>query len=226
MSGDNFDKVKLDWQSKATTGTPTSGCPTVTANIFSPAASWSCGYGVMRIDIVPTAGNSLTTDTLQKTTMTIFAVPFATGGSTSVTYPTTIPVSTTNTQNRVGVQCTNSGCSLEIQGLNTNNYHMRVSSIYKDAALQVTATSASGAQLKIAGSQAVIDSTGKAQDVLRRIQVNMPYRTSTQNQLSDYAIEMQGSLCKRYAIMDGFLSVDGSGISSSNQLCATSTTTP
>lgn len=218
-SGTNFSTIKLEWQSKAASATPSVGCPTGVVNIFSPAASWSCGYGVLRFDLVPTPGASLTLGNLQSSTMTTFAVPFSSGGTTSI--PFSAPA--TNTKNRVGIQCTNTSCSLTISGLSTNNYHLRVSSIYKDAALQITAADATGNQLKISGSQAAIDVTGKAQDVLRRIQVNLPYRTSSENQNSDYAIELQGSLCKRYAIMNGFLSIDGSGVSSSNPLCQTGT---
>jgi hypothetical protein len=219
-NGVALNKLKLDWQSKASSGSPTTGCPTGVVNIFTPAASWSCGYGVLRFDLVPTAGGSLTSNTLLDNTMTTFAVPFSSGGTASIPFS----ASGANTNNRVGVSCSSSGCSLTITGLTQNNYHLRVSSIYKDAAMQVSATDATNNQLKIAGSQAVIDVTGKAQDVLRRIQVNVPYRTTTKNELSDYAIEMQGSLCKRYSIMSGFLSVDGTGITSSNPLCQTSTT--
>jgi hypothetical protein len=219
FDGTAISSLKLDWQSKSTSGNPTVGCPTATANIFSPAASWSCGYGVLRFDLVPTAG-ALNIDSLDNSTMTTFAVPFSTGGTGSILYA--VPAS--NTNNRVGVSCTNTSCSLTITGLSQNNYHLRVSSIYKDVALQITASSPSGGQIRIAGSQAVIDSTGKAQDVLRRIQVNLPYRETSENQNSDYAIEMQGSLCKRYAVSQGFLSIDGSGVTSSNPLCQTGTT--
>jgi len=220
-TGDAINTIKLDWQSKATSGTPTTGCPTTTVNIFSPVGAWACGYGVLRFDLVPTAGNALTTDSLVDSTMTTFAVPFpSSAGVNFVPYV----AGTANTNNRVGIKCSDSGCSLEIRGLTQNNYHLRVSSIYKDVAMQLSATGATGSQLKIAGSQAVIDSTGKAQDVLRRIQVNVPLRTSSQNELSDYAIEMNGSLCKRYSVSSGFLSIDGTGITSANPLCQTGTT--
>lgn len=219
FDGTAISNLKLDWQSKATSGNPTTGCPTTVVNIFTPAASWSCGYGVLRFDLVPTAG-ALNIDTLNANTMTTFAVPFSSGGTNTIGYA----AAPGNTNNRVGVSCTSSGCSVTVTGLTQNSYHLRVSSVYKDAALQITATSATGNQLRIAGSQAVIDSTGKAEDVLRRIQVNLPYRETSENQLSDYAIEMQGSLCKRYTVMNGFLSIDGSGISSSNPLCQTGTT--
>jgi hypothetical protein len=217
QSGENFSTIKLDWQSKITAGSPTTGCPITTTNIFTPVAGWGCGYGVLRFDLVPTNGNSLTIDSLQASTMTVFAVPLRTGGVASVAF-----AAGTNASNRTGVACTNTECSLTITGLSTNSYHMRVSSLYKGAALQVSGATATGGQIRISGSQAVIDATGKAQDVLRRIQVNVPYRNTSENQLSDYAIESQGAFCKRYSIMNGFISIDGTDVVSTNPLCQTS----
>jgi hypothetical protein len=219
-----FASVDLEWNSKTGSTNPTSGCPTSTVNIFKPAAgssnNWNCGYGVFRIDLVPTEGSNLSVQSLQDSTMTIFAVPFSSGGTNSVAY--SLPQN--NTNNRVGVRCTDTSCKLSITGLSANSYHMRLSSVYKDSSLTITPRGADGSSKEVAGAQAVIDSTGKAEDVLRRIQVRVPYETSKENQLSDYAIEMQGSLCKRYSIMQGYLSIDGTGVSSSNPLCQTSTT--
>jgi Tfp pilus assembly protein PilX len=213
-SGANFSTIKFDWQSKLTGGTPISGCPTTTNNVFSPTASWTCGYGVFRFDLVPVNGTFNSTD-LRNRAMTTFAVPFSSGGVTSIPYA----ANTANTNNRVGVRCTNSGCSLTITGLNQNSYYMRISSIYQDAALQVSGTNAGGANMEISGAQAVIDATGKAQDVLRRIQVNVPLRASSQNQLSDYAIQSTDSICKRFSVMDGYFDTDVSGVTSTNRLC-------
>lgn len=220
--GSPISRIKLDWQSKQATGNPAAGCPTTAVNVFAPATNWNCGYGVLRFDLVPTAGTA-NMDGLQSNTMTTFAVPLSSGGVTQVPYPATVPANTTNTNNRIGVRCTNAGCSLEITNLSQNNYHLRITSLYKDVALQVSALGATGSQLEITGSQATIDSTGKAQDVLRRIQVHVPLRSSSTNELSDYAIEMNGSLCKRYAIMSGFISNQTPGVASTNQLCQTFT---
>lgn len=213
-----LSKVDLKWQSKSGSATPLSGCPGGTSNVFSPAASWSCGYGILRIDFVPTSGG-LTSDSLTLNTMTIFAVPVSSGSTVNnVSYPANI--NTANSNVRIGASCTNAGCELQISGLSQNSYHMRVSSIYKDASLQVSAGGASGSQ-RLTGAQAVIDSTGRAQDVLRRIQVNIPLRASSKNELSDYAIEMNGSMCKRYSVASGYISnsVPGAPIAGGGRLC-------
>jgi hypothetical protein len=212
-SGGNFSTINLDWQSKVTGSNPTSGCPTTTNNVFVPTADWNCGYGVLRFDLVPTSGTFNAAD-LRTRTMTTFAVPFSSGGASSVPY-----AADTANDNRRGVRCTTSGCSLSITGLNQNNYYLRISSIYRSVALQVSATNDGGSPMEISGAQAVIDATGRAQDVLRRIQVHVPLRASSQNQLSDYAIQTTDSICKRFAVMDGYFDTDVSSVTSTNRLC-------
>jgi len=222
-SGTPFSAIGLNWQTKQGTSTPTSGCPTAPNNVFTPNASWSCGYGVLRFDLVPTAGNGLTADSLRNATMTVFAVPLSSGGATTIAYPAASPASTSNSNTLVGVKCTNSNCSLQVTGLSQTSYSMRISSVYQDAALQITPTDASGNPLKVSGAQVVIDSTGKAQDVLRRIQVNVPVRNNSNNQLSDFALQTTDSICKRFSVMGGgYFAVNPSPvgpITSTNPLC-------
>ncbi len=52
-------------------GLPSADCPTSTNNSFSPQTDWSCGYGVLRVDIVPTVG-SLTRASLASGQLTAF----------------------------------------------------------------------------------------------------------------------------------------------------------
>jgi hypothetical protein len=69
------------------------------------------------------------------------------------------------------------------------------------------------------GAQAVIDSTGKAQDVLRRIQVHVPLTPSSENSLSDYALQSSEALCKRFIVMDSYFDNQVTGVTSTNPLC-------
>lgn len=214
--GTNFRSITINLQSKVTTGNPLIGCPASTLNQFSPTASWNCGYGVLRFDLVPTPGGGLTADGLRNATMTTFAVPLSAGGISTIPY---VP-GTANANNLVGMSCTASNCSLTINGLSQNSYYMRISSVYRNMAMQVTGQDNTGA-VHIAGAQVVIDATGKAQDVLRRIQVNVPVLSTSQNQLSDYALQSTTAICKRYAVMNGYFAKDSavSGVVGSSRLC-------
>lgn len=197
--------LKLQIVTKDTTTTPATGCPTSVNNTFSSATAWStsgCGFGVLRFDLVPTTG-SLNAGILQDKTMTSFLVPMRTGGATSIGYPAGT-ASTNNANNRVGVRCSGTTCTMSITGLNASQYYMRVNSIYKDIKLIVTATDSSNTVVGLNGTQAVIDATGKAQDVLRRIQVRMPLIPVNNSLISDYALESSDSVCKRFVTMDGY----------------------
>lgn len=211
-SSGNISRATLTWQTKDDTTTPTNNCPTTTNSVFVPTGNWLCGYGVLRIDLVPTSG-TFNYATLQNNTMTTFLVPQRTGGVTSAGY------AAGGGNNRIGVACTNANCTFSINGLSTDQYYMRVSSIYKNVSLQVNAFDASGAPISLQGAQAVIDATGKAQDVLRRIQVHVPLRPSSQNLLSDYALESTDSICKRFVVMQNYFDSQVSGVTSTNPLC-------
>lgn len=219
-SGATFSSIRLVWQAK-TGGTPTSGCPNTLPvgagnGRFSPTSNWTCGYGVLRFDLVPTSGATHTVDSLQNGTMTTFAVPFSSGGVASIPYMG----GAANVNNVRGVTCNNTQCSLTItMAVPQNSYHLRISSLYRNVSLQISGANAAGTQLEVEGAQAVIDSTGRAQDVLRRIQVNVPLTNSSENQMSDYAIQTTDSICKRFAALDGYYDSFVVGVTSANRMC-------
>jgi type II secretory pathway pseudopilin PulG len=219
-SSGTISSVRFTWQSKDTGTTPADSCPTSPSGVFTRASSWNCGYGVLRLDLVPTAG-PLSMDGLRTSTMTTFAVPLRPGssGTSSVSY------TTGGGNNRLGVTCSNSNCSLTVNFPSpSSQYYMRVSSIYKDVSLQVAASDG-GDPVGLQGAQAVVDATGKAQDVLRRIQVRVPLVPTSSNLLSDYAVQSTEAICKRFSVMNGFFNSEAndavSGVSSgtNNPLC-------
>jgi Tfp pilus assembly protein PilX len=220
-SGAPFTSIKLTWQSKSGSATPTVSCPASAAGVFSPTSTWNCGYGVLRFDLVPTSGGGLNTATLQDTTLTSFLVPVPSSATTSMGY-----ANSRNGNNLVATRCTNTECTMTITGLSSNQYYMRVLSLYKSVSMQVSATDASGTA-DIQGAQALVDATGKAQDIIRRIQVRVPLTASSTNLLSDYAIQTYDSICKRFTAMDGYFQSSASaavpGLTSvtipPNQLC-------
>jgi Tfp pilus assembly protein PilX len=203
-SGVNLSSLKLSILSKDGTPNPVTGCPSTANAAFSTTAAWTasgCGYGVLRFDLVPTNG-ALTMNGLQTNTMTSFLVPVS-SGTTSIPFPAS-PATSNNPNNRVAMTCLANGCNMTITGLSTNQYYMRITSIYKDVTLVVAANDSSSNPLALTSAQAVIDATGKAQDVLRRVQVHIPLTPSSSNQLSDYAIESTDAICKRFVTMDGY----------------------
>lgn len=211
----SMQSLQLTWQTKEDTSTPIDGCPTSAGGVFTPTSNWTCGYGVLRFDLVPVNGTFNSYD-LQQRTMTTFVVPQSSGGSAAVPYAN----ANGNANTRVGAQCNNTNCSISITSLTAGSYYMRVSSQYKNVSLQLSAID-SGNAVGLVGAQALIDSTGKAQDVLRRIQVHAPLSASgtSKNQMSDYAIWTNESLCKRFAIMEGYFQNFVTDVTSSSPMC-------
>jgi Tfp pilus assembly protein PilX len=197
--------INLTWSAQGLSGRLT-GCPTSK----SLPSSWgSCGVGVLRIDLVPTDNAPNNAASMAEETMTSFIVPMESGsggGVTKINY-TGANASTSNADNIVGVDCSAvaPSCSIQIDTAAAphTSYDMRVISEYQDSSLQITADDTSGNPVQLSGAQVVIDSTGKAQNVLRRIQVYVPIGVA-QNQLSDYAIESTDSICKRFAVMSNY----------------------
>ncbi len=109
-------------------------------------------------------------------------------------------------------------CSAAITGLGNLNeavFFMNLRSIFNDTTVSIAAYGGTGAinqtdQLNITNAQTLIDSTGKAQDVLRRVQVRVP----TYNGY-DMPIGSQGmqSICKQLQL------VPASGPGSSYAAC-------
>ncbi len=210
----NIASLRLTWQSKDGTSTPANNCPTSAASGTLPAASgWgTCGYGVLRFDLVPTAGSTHTLASLQAATMTTFLIPLRPAQPTtpSVNY------STGGANNKVAVSCSNTNCQFTVNfPAPSNQYYLRVRSIYRTASIEVEAFSAinaGGSVVSLSGTQALVDSTGKAEDVLRRIQVRVPLAGSSSNLLSDYAIQSNEAICKRFSVMDGLFTNDADNV--------------
>lgn len=221
-----ISSVTLTWQTKESSTTPAASCPTSASAAFTTTSGWaSCGYGVLRFDLVPTAG-SLSLGGLQTATMTSFVVPVRPGGSGLAVGGSGLPEITYTTgggNNRFGVVCSNTSCNLRINIPSPQTqYYMRVSSIYKDVSLQVSALDGTN-PVSLQGAQGLIDATGKAEDVLRRVQVRVPLTGSSTNLLSDYAIQSNEAICKRFSVMDGFFDNNADDVVAS---VAASTTNP
>ncbi|HYH75165.1 MAG TPA: hypothetical protein VD735_04360 [Candidatus Saccharimonadales bacterium] len=208
-----ISRIELTWQSKITSGDPMTGC-WETMPSFTTTSGWGCGYGVLRFDLVPTSG-TFTAASLASSTMTTFAIPVWSGSFPTIPYAP----GASNNNVKTPVYCLTANCKMTVNNLTQNSYHMRISSIYRNASLQIRAYNSAGTVLEIEGSQALIDVTGRAQDVLRRVQVSVPLRANSNNDVSDYAIQSTDSICKRFSVMDNYFDSDVSGVSSSNRLC-------
>jgi len=200
--GSNIQSVTFSWEDTDDTTGGVVGCPSSPSFPKATSGFSTCGAGILRVDLVPTEG-TFTRQDLIDNNMTAFFYPNDGGGTLAYG-------SAAGFSNQGAVQtanCTVGGlrlCSIRVNGLNAKSYLIRVKSIYKANALTITATtSAPGSTNEIIGTQAIVDSTGKAGDVLRRIQVRVPTTNLSDDLFPEFALQSQETICKRFSSAAG-----------------------
>lgn len=168
------------------------------------------GSGILRVSLMPIK-SPITRDNLINETQTLFLYP----NDNPNYYPAPNPneagvhhFSTTKAGKGVFVngQCNTRNsrehhgrfpyeCNVKI-GLTSgvDTYYMRLKSIYTPHSVQISVRGPGGGQISQPGTQAVIDSTGKANDVLRRIQVRVPLNASFS--YPEFGLQTTNRLCK------------------------------
>jgi Tfp pilus assembly protein PilV len=182
------------------------GCPTTASQTLPSSSSWvagGCGYGMLRVEVVPTDPADLSSAALLNNEMTFFLSPvFGPNPATTVIYTPCAPGSTSGKCGAIiadqcndgGASVTGTYCQATITNLGATNYALRVQSLYNDSSLTVTPDS----NVSLTGAQVLIDSTGQANSVFRRIQVRFSLTANDTTPTPDEAIEAGGSICKRY----------------------------
>jgi hypothetical protein len=154
---------------------------------------------ILRLDI--TRGTGSNADGLNAQTSSLF-LQRADSAAPSLT------VNLDGKTTRTGADCTPSGgkttCSRTINfGLGASNLstaYIRALTIYKDASsLKITGTLVDDTTAYFIG-QVKIDATGKAQDVLRRVQVRVNPESTAKLTMPTSAIFSDNSVCKRFIV--------------------------
>jgi hypothetical protein len=102
-------------------------------------------------------------------------------------------------------------CTAKITALSGTNWALKINSLYKHS--NVTVTAFSGGTPVSTDGQVLVDATGNANGVLRRIQVRLPTNSSN-GIVPRYAIQSNGSLCKRFFVTPNYYSNAGDVINS------------
>lgn len=216
-----IDKIQVTWSPTSTPSGSPASCPASTANSFSTATKWTCGYGLFRMDLVPTQG-ALTTAGLSSSALTAFFEPLRSSASGNLSYS-----GNNGKANVIAADCdtaTYTKCTATIVGLaSSTSFTMRISSMYQPSNVTVTAYHG-GTAIAITGAQAIVDATGNANGVLRRIQVRLPVNEYSGN-IPNFGIQSNGAICKRFLVTPGYFSIPGDiqDPDSTNQMCVSKT---
>lgn len=178
-------KIVISWQDSGTNTTFLPAGDGVCGNgKFTPAGlgagRWSY-TGVLNAQITPVMSNGdISRSNLINKSINTYLCPNSSAGFASVDYSTHLGA---NNGEIVAGNCSSGApagkyfCTATIDGFSTlpdqTTFFVSLRSIYSKVKVNVTAYNGS-TQLVLKGAQTVIDSTGKAQDVLKRIQVRVP----------------------------------------------------
>ena len=155
---------------------------------------------LMRVELISyTDGAPITDAGLQASTKTLYLYP-SVGGATEVGFDTDTPPASGNTPPIVAINCSGGAgatyaCSAKLDlGTNQNKTSfLRVTPLYKKATFQLQLTDAF-----FNGVQPIVDSTGRANDLFRRVQA----RVRLQNNVvyPEYAVDSGTTLCKDFSV--------------------------
>lgn len=225
-SGQNLRSVTISWQdSQGSNNFATNSQHFLPQNAFSTANpgngdSLAMNTGIVRATLIPIFNPMTRADLIGKS-MTAFLYPKAgpVGSVNSQNYLTSTAITDNNQGVFVDGNCDAAKqprkCSVTITGLDnagigaTNTYYIRLKALYRSSSVALSGVTVDGQPARLINEQAVIDATGKAADVLRRIQVRVPL-TTTFNR-PEFAIETIDSLCKRLQVWPGGADVETPG---------------
>ncbi len=182
-----LNTLKIEWESAG------SVAPSGPAKAFEPNASWN-HKSVIQFSLTPYLDVATTNhNTLVSNTTTNYLYPNADSNNT-VDYQAALANqgvikdgACDSTTNKCFVIISN------IAGQAADNYLIHFINMYKQSNIVITGTSATG-PIKFEGGQAMIDVTGKARNVLKRLRVRVPLNPRAD--IPGYSIEAR-NICKR-----------------------------
>jgi len=203
-NGNPTDLRDLNFTWKKTTADSFTNCPTSAADY--PANFGTCPYGMLRVDLYKDVG-AVTPETMNDTVKTFYFMPLSANGWYEETNTWSVYKSRTS--------CTEIECTAHViltepePAPGTRNiYYARLSSIYRDID-KVTITGRQhvpffGVFPFSFRGQTLIDVTGKAYDVTRRVQAQVATEQFNANFTPNAAIHSGGDFCKRFVVYAGY----------------------
>ena len=192
----NLQRLVFSWTS-TNVQTTTTGCNLTSGGLLPTSLPTNCNVGGLKVDLVDQS--SLSRTNLTNNSFISYLLP---NFSSTPAPPSTILLSAgrgTANQGLKGIaRCVNNvGCSITVNigGLPANNtLFLHIKSLYLANNVTITGFRNDGAPVRFLNGQILIDATGKANDVLRRVQV----RVGAQNQYepTDFSLRTVDAICK------------------------------
>lgn len=196
-SGAPIKTIEISWEIKDTAATPSFGPrPSPPFLPASGPGGWGNNTGVLRTEVIPIP-TPLSRDNLIANQRVYFLYPTS-GGASTINYPSDGDAIIKDAQCAVGGLPNDCKVNVDLGASAKPEVFLRLKSFYTSSKVTVKALDAAGNPVVFVGAQAVVDVTGQAKDVLRRIQVNVDL---TQDPLvPEGVLETLDSVCKRLLV--------------------------
>lgn len=199
-------EITFQWKGSSSVSIGEADCSDVANLDFDvDDATWG-KTGLLKLDLVgiPSA-SPFNRNSLLSSQFSAILYPCESGGKSSVTY--NFGTGASNVGKIIPVTCdTTSGvdypCQLTITsviGLQ-KEFYARFNSIYSEINVRITAVDASNKQVAFSNAQAVVDSTGRANDVFHRLQARIPLYDSYNWPIA--SLQTQDDVCKLYEVRE------------------------
>lgn len=223
LKGDRaFSKIELSWFSTQdlSSGNPSLGFPATGTNLVLPrvGAGWAANYpALMRAQLMQLGSNFKLSDfdngvDGKSNANTLFLYP-VNGGSNPPNIDKSFILdgrrSSSNAPQPVLCRQTLAGggyaCKVTLDvpdpvdgDVNNRNAFLRLSALYNKAHFQIKLKDSIGADVKLSGVQPEVDSTGRANDLFRRVVSRVELRGEFTYPSAE--IDLTGNLCKNFTI--------------------------
>lgn len=200
-TGAKIQKLTFTWQRPNNPNYNFSGCP----NSGFPQSLNNCDAGVLRLELI-NVDDSIINDRTALISNDFLAFLAPSHNATSIPanpdYPNGIGTSKQGVSWRGGCTGGVSGqCSITINNINQNKFLLHLRSIYNHNSVEITGKTVGGNDILFKNAQLMIDSTGRASDILKRVQVRVPLNNYGNGIYPEFAIQTSNAVCKLQQII-------------------------
>lgn len=229
-NGDKYEQIMVSWHLASQTvgnegdGQPSAYAPGLLLPPVTGTNSWSTGGypAYLRVEVYGYPNGNFNRGKIDSLSNSVFLVPNSSTNAGAVSSATPIDLGAVDPRganqtklNLVGVRCTGTppnipvgtyACSARLQLQNgqpstSNQYYVRITPLYSSTHFRVQLLHNSSTVINFSGVQPLIDSTGRASDVFRRIQSRI--RLDSTADLPEYSAESADDICKNMQVSDG-----------------------
>lgn len=193
VSGLNVSSLTFSWDDTADRNAPIIGPCDFAGG--SPILPDQCGHGGLRVEVAIPAPSRTA---IQRASIIAFLLPTNTPGTPDISVPTLLDpdnqgiISPTTCADPPPADTRR--CTKTITGMNNSTVFLSLRSLYRPVNLTITGKDTSNADIRFQDAQIIVDSTARASDILRRIQVRIP--ATSQYSYPGFALQSKDSICK------------------------------